>query len=53
MADQLLKCRRCRWVGIHDELHQVPDLRDSSISHNVCPRCACKNFTPVEEPKND
>ncbi|WP_177408629.1 hypothetical protein [Pseudomonas sp. M30-35] len=52
MADQL-KCRRCRWIGSHEELRQRPDPKERGVSDNVCPRCACKTFTPVEEQKHD
>ncbi len=49
----LLKCRRCRWVGAHAELRSVPCPKQPYISDNVCPRCGCKTFTPVEEQNND
>lgn len=52
MSERILKCRRCRWTGLHSELHQVPDLKNRSMSHYVCPRCASRTFTPVEELKN-
>lgn len=48
----LLKCRRCRWVGTWAELHSVPDPKDHSMSHNVCPRCGCKTFTDAQEKTN-
>lgn len=47
-----IKCRRCRWVGVHEELRRVPRLKEPDISDNVCPRCGCKTFTPIEEPSN-
>lgn len=49
---ELLKCRRCRWVGIKAELRIVPDPKDFSMSHYACPRCGCKTFTDAQEPKN-
>lgn len=48
----LLKCRRCRWVGAHAELRSVPDAKETYLSHNVCPRCGCKSFTDAKEQKN-
>ena len=50
---KLLKCRRCRWVGSHDDLRSVPDPKKSYLSHNVCPRCGCKSFTDAQELKHD
>jgi hypothetical protein len=47
-----IKCRRCRWVGSHEELRCVPRQKDTCISDNVCPRCGCKTFTPIEEPSH-
>lgn len=47
-----IKCRRCRWVGPHSELRSRPHPKESWRSDNVCPRCACKTFTPIEEPSN-
>jgi hypothetical protein len=52
MSD-LLKCRRCRWVGAYAELRKRPHPKEHWRSDKVCPRCACKTFTPVEEPKHD
>ncbi|WP_165492391.1 hypothetical protein [Stutzerimonas kirkiae] len=49
---ELLKCCRCRWVGIKAELRSVPNPKDCAMSHNVCPRCGCKSFTDAQEPKN-
>lgn len=51
MAD-LIKCRRCRWVGAHAELRSVPGAKETSLSHNVCPRCGCKSFSDAKEQKN-
>ncbi|MDZ7887728.1 MAG: hypothetical protein U5M72_00170 [Pseudomonas sp.] len=48
MSD-LLKCRRCRWVGAHAELRQKPQPKASYIMDNVCPRCGCKTFTKEEQ----
>lgn len=48
----LLKCRRCRWVGPHAELRSVPDAKETYLSHNVCPRCGCKSFSDAKEQKN-
>ncbi len=52
MAESRLKCRRCRWVGSQAELRSMPRPKDRSISDNVCPRCGCKTFSPVEEQNN-
>lgn len=49
MTDRLLKCRRCRWTGAFTELRRRPHPKDSWRSDNVCPRCGCKTFSPVEE----
>lgn len=48
----LLKCRRCRWVGAHAELREVKDRKIFGLYNNVCPRCGCKTFTDAQEPKN-
>lgn len=48
----LLKCRRCRWVGSHAELRSAPDAKETYLSHNVCPRCGCKSFSDAKEQKN-
>ena len=41
------KCRRCRWVGNHNELVGKYNKRHG-MSDNVCPRCECSVFTLIE-----
>lgn len=41
------KCRRCRWIGNHNEL--TPKFnKKHGMTDNVCPRCECSVFTLVE-----
>lgn len=41
------KCRRCRWIGNHNEL--TPKFnKKNGMNDNVCPRCECSVFTLVE-----
>lgn len=49
---ELLKCRRCRWVGSQAKLRSVPDPKEPYLSHKACPRCGCKTFTDAQEQKN-
>lgn len=49
MAEQRLKCRRCRWVGTHSDLRKRPHPNHSWLADNVCPRCGSKTFNPIEE----
>lgn len=53
MSSQRLKCRRCRWTGIHDDLRSQPHPKEPWRCDNVCPRCGCKTFSPIEAPVHD
>ncbi|CRQ10829.1 hypothetical protein PAERUG_P60_London_6_VIM_2_11_13_06593 [Pseudomonas aeruginosa] len=49
MTERRLKCRRCRWIGALSDLRPVPHPKESWRSDNVCPRCGCKTFSPIED----
>lgn len=45
MAEQLMKCRRCRKVTLKSALVDAPKKRGQDYIELCCPNCGCKTFT--------
>ncbi|MEN4984542.1 hypothetical protein [Acinetobacter modestus] len=43
------QCRRCRWVGQHNQLEAGKYDRKTGTTANVCPRCSCSFFNLIDK----